>query len=94
MQVTVEIPDNLAPQLIPAGQDPGRAILEDALVQAYREDKISGPQLMDALGIETRYELDGFLKARQVWIEYSLEQMEADRKFQDAFLARHLQKSA
>ncbi|MEO7027961.1 MAG: UPF0175 family protein [Acidobacteriaceae bacterium] len=94
MQVMVEIPDDLAPLLIPAGQDPARAILEDALVQAYREDKISGPQLMATLGIETRYELDGFLKARQVWIEYSLEQMEADRKFQDAFLAQHLQKSA
>jgi hypothetical protein len=59
--------------MIPSGQDPARAILEDALVQGYREGKISGTQLMEALGMETRYELDGFLKAHQVWIESSAE---------------------
>ncbi|MDQ2923979.1 MAG: UPF0175 family protein [Acidobacteriota bacterium] len=94
MQVMVEIPDDLAPLLIPAGQDPARAILEDALVQAYREDKISGPQLMATLGIETRYELDGFLKARQVWIEYSLEELNRDRQAMERILAEHFKKSA
>jgi hypothetical protein len=88
-QVTVELPDELASHMIPSGQDPARAILEDALVQGYRESKISGTQLMDALGIATRYELDGFLKERQVWIEYTAEQMEADRLFQDQFVATH-----
>jgi hypothetical protein len=94
MQVTVELPDELASQMIPSGQDPARAILEDALVQGYREGKISGTQLMEALGMETRYELDGFLKAHQVWIEYSAEQMAADRAFQDNFIARHRAKRA
>jgi hypothetical protein len=94
MQVTINIPDDLAQQLIPAGQDPARAVLEDALVQAYREDRISGHQLMTALGIETRYELDGFLKARNVWIEYTTEQMAADQKFQDQFIASRTRKSA
>jgi len=92
--VTVELPDELASQMIPSGQDPARAILEDALVQGYRESKISGTQLMEALGMETRYELDGFLKAHQVWIEYSAEQMAADRAFQDNFIARHRAKRA
>lgn len=87
MQVTVDIPDALASQLIPAGQDPSRAVLEDALVQAYREERISGRQLMEALGIETRYELDGFLKARQVWMEYTPEQMEPDRLVMEQILA-------
>jgi len=94
MQVTVELPDELASQMIPSGQDPARAILEDALVQGYREGKISGTQLMEALGMETRYELDGFLKAHQVWIEYSAEQMAADQAFQDNFIARHRAKQA
>jgi hypothetical protein len=92
MQVTVNIPDDLASQLIPAGQDPARAVLEDALVQAYRENRISGHQLMTALGIETRYELDGFLKARQVWIEYSLAQLEADRATMERVLAEKSKK--
>jgi hypothetical protein len=94
MQVTVEIPDDLAQQLIPAGQDPARAILEDALVQAYRENKISGHQLMQALGIETRYELDGFLKARLVWIEYTLEDLQQERQAMETILSTQQKKMA
>ena len=94
MQVTVEIPDALAAQLIPAGQDPSRAVLEDALVQAYREDRISAHQLMEALGLETRYDLDGFLKARNVWLESTPEQLDADKSFQDSFVEEHRRKSA
>jgi len=45
MQVTLNIPDDLAPRLIPAGHDPARAVLEDALVQACREIRISRHQL-------------------------------------------------
>ena len=94
MQITIDIPDDLIQHLIPAGQDPARVILEDALVQAYQEDRISNRQLMEALSIETRYELDGYLKARQVWIEYSLEQMEADEQFQREFVLSRTKKSA
>lgn len=94
MQVTVNIPDDLASQLIPAGQDPARAVLEDALVQAYRENRISGHQLMTALGIETRYELDGFLKARQVWIEYPLDELRADRDAMERALSEESKKRA
>ena len=79
MQITIDIPDDLASQYIPAGRDASRAVLEDALVQAYREDRISGRQLMEVLGIPTRYELDGFLKSRQVWIEYTPEELEQER---------------
>jgi hypothetical protein len=48
---------------------------------------------MEALGIATRYELDGFLKARQVWIEYTPEQMTSDQIFQDHFVADHARKT-
>ena len=94
MQVTVNIPDDLAAQLIPAGQDPSRVVLEDALVQAYRENRISGPQLMEALGIETRDELDGFLKARQVWVEYSIDDLNKEREAMERILAEEIKKSA
>jgi hypothetical protein len=94
MQIVVEIPDALASQLIAVGQNPARAVLEDVLVQAYRESRISAHQLMEALGIATRYELDGFLKARQVWIEFTPEQMAADQRFQDEFVADRARKTA
>ncbi len=86
MQITIDIPDDLAAQYLPSDKDPSRTVMEDALVQAYREERISGHQLMTALGIPTRYELDGFLKARQVWIEYTPEEMAADQRFQEEFV--------
>ncbi|HEY4381551.1 MAG TPA: UPF0175 family protein [Acidobacteriaceae bacterium] len=94
MQVKVDIPDDLAAQIIPAGQDPARAVLEDALVQAYRENRISGPQLMQALGIETRDELDGLLKSHQVWIEYSMDDLNKEREAMERILAEEMKKSA
>jgi hypothetical protein len=86
VQITIDIPDDLAAQYLPSDKDPSRTVMEDALVQAYREERISGHQLMTALGIPTRYELDGFLKARQVWIEYTPEEMAADQRFQEEFV--------
>jgi hypothetical protein len=94
MQVTVDIPDDLAAQLIPAGQDPARAVLENALAQAYRENRISGPQLMQALGIGTRDGLDGFLKSHQVWIEYSIDDLNEEREAMERVLAEEMKKSA
>ena len=37
MHVTVEIPDELAATLAPAGRDPARAALEAIGLEAYRE---------------------------------------------------------
>ncbi len=94
MQVTVNIPDDLAALVVPAGHDPARTVFEGALVQAYREDRISGPQLMAALGIETREELDGYLKSHHVYIQYSLDDLNAEREVMERILAADLKKSA
>ena len=80
MQITVEIPDELASPLVPAGQDPSRAALEAIGIEAYREHRITGYQLQKLLGIESRYELDGLLKQHQIWLEYSIEDFERERE--------------
>jgi predicted HTH domain antitoxin len=73
MTVTVEIPDEFAKQLLAEGQEPSRQALEDMAVEAYRAHRLSGAQLRRLLGISSRYELDGFLKKRGVWLDYTLE---------------------
>src|SRR5215471_7528816 len=73
MEITVNIPDELAPQIIPEGLDPSRQALEDIAVEAYRAHRVTGAQLRRVLGISSRYELDAFLKKRGVWLEYTLE---------------------
>ncbi len=77
MQITLDIPDDLAATLSVSGQDPARAALEAIAVEAYRQHRLSGYQLRTMLGIGSRYELDGFLKERQVY-DYTLEDFEND----------------
>lgn len=62
------------------GRELSRSVFEALALEAYRERKLSTAQLRRLLGFETRYELDGFLKARQVWLEYTAEDLERDRE--------------
>ena len=77
MQITVELPDDLARQMIPAGNDPARTALEDMAVEAYCAHRLTEHQLATLLGLG-RYELDGFLKRREVWLEYSMDDLRQD----------------
>jgi hypothetical protein len=81
MQLVVEIPDDMAQSLTPNGEDPVRTALEAIAIQGYRSGSLTPAQTRRLLGFETRYELDGFLKAHNVWEHaYSLEDLEEDRR--------------
>jgi predicted HTH domain antitoxin len=81
MQVTVEIPDDMAQRLTPPGQDPARTTLEAVAIEGYRSGALTALQTRRLLGFETRYELDGFLKEHNVWEHaYSLEDLVRDRQ--------------
>jgi hypothetical protein len=36
--------------------------------------------LAQLLGLETSYQLDGFLKAHAIWIDYTMEDLERERE--------------
>jgi Uncharacterised protein family (UPF0175) len=80
MVVTLDLPDELIAALTAQGSDPSRAALESIALEAYREHKLSTAQLRRLLGFESRWELDGFLKQREVWLEYSWQDLERDRE--------------
>jgi len=81
MLVTVEIPDEIAQRLMSSGQDPTRTALEALAIEGYRSGALSAYQTRRLLGFETRYELDGFLKAHNVWDHaYDLEDLAQDRE--------------
>jgi len=81
MQVTVEIPDDVARILAPQGQDPARATLEAVAIEGYRCGALTAYQVRRLLGFETRYALDGFLKAHNVGERaYDLADLEQDRQ--------------
>jgi hypothetical protein len=77
MQITLEIPDDLAPPLLPHGRNPARVALEAIALEAYRGRRLTGYQLRQLLGIASRYELDGFLKEHRIE-KYTSEDFEQD----------------
>ena len=77
MQVTLDIPDELAPALIPEGQDSARAALEAWGLEAYRQRRLSGYQLRTLLGLPSRWDLHALLKEHRIAM-YTLEDFEQD----------------
>jgi hypothetical protein len=80
MQFTVQIPDDLAQRLTAAGGDLSRRALEALALEEYKSGHLTKPELRRLLGFETRGALDGFLKAHDVFEDYSLEDMEEERE--------------
>jgi Uncharacterised protein family (UPF0175) len=80
MNVTVQIPDDLAKRLTATGVDLSRRALEALAAEEYKHDRLTKPELQRLLGIETSFQLDEFLKAHDVRIDYTREDAERERK--------------
>jgi len=79
MQITVELPDDLARHA-----NPVREALEAFAIEGYRSGALSAYQTRLLLGFETRDEFDGFLKQHAVWEHaYSVDDLEKDAAGQD-----------
>jgi len=81
MNLTVEIPDDLVAPLNATGGDLSRRALEALGLEEYKSGHLTKAELRRLLGFETRYELDGFLKAHEVWADYTIEDLH--RELQD-----------
>jgi hypothetical protein len=79
MTITLELPEDIAAQLSAAGENLSRAALESFGLEQYRAGKLTQAQLRRLLGFPTRMELDGFLKAHGVELEYTAEDLARDR---------------
>ena len=74
MQITVTLPDDLA-----SHPNPGREALEALAIEGYRSGSLTALEARLMLGIETRYEFEGFLKSHAVWDHsYSYEDLQHD----------------
>jgi hypothetical protein len=78
MELTVHIPDDLASRMKGSGGDLSRRALEALALEEFRKGNLSRQQLRRLLGFGTRYKLDGFLKARGVYDDVTLEDVERD----------------
>jgi hypothetical protein len=75
MDVTVQIPDDLARRLRASGDDLSRRALEGFALEEYKRGKITKAELRRLLGFETRYDLDGFLKEHGVFVKYTVDDL-------------------
>jgi hypothetical protein len=87
MQVTVEIPDEFAAHLVPAGSDPARLLLEDSVAAAYRNRRLTMEQVRQILGFGARMQVDAFLGKYEIY-DYTVEDLEKDIATLDRFLKR------
>ena len=80
MDLTVHIPDEIATRLRSSGGDLSRRALEALALEEYKSGHITKAELRRLLGFGTRYRLDGFLKAHDVWLDYAMEDFELERE--------------
>ena len=67
MQITLELPEDIAKGLGSRWKDLPRAALESLALEAYRSQALTAAQLRRLLGFETRMQVDAFLKEHEVY---------------------------
>jgi hypothetical protein len=78
MQVSVDIPDELARRLFADGTIPERAALEAIALEGYRSNSLTEYQVRILLGFEHRLQVHSFLKAHGVYLHYGAEEAAQD----------------
>ncbi len=88
MQVTLNLPEDIAHELEARFQDLPRAALESLALEGYRSGALTEFQVRRLLGFPTRLEVDGFLKDHGVYLSYTLEDIAHDTETSRQFSGR------
>ena len=84
MNVHFDVPEEVARQFTEPGGI-ARAAVEALAAEGVRSGKLTVYQARQMLGIASRYEMDGFLKARGLLLSDTIEQVAADSETAIAF---------
>jgi len=88
MNLTIQIPDEVARDLAATGGDLSRRALEGFALEEYKSGRLTKPALRRLLGFSTRDQLDGFLKLHAV-VEDLPAMADLEREGQDLRSANH-----
>lgn len=80
MTIILELPEDIAAHLSARGENLSRVALEAFGLEHYRAGKLSHAQLRRLLKFTTAMEVDGFLKAHGIELEYTAEDLARDRE--------------
>jgi hypothetical protein len=88
MEIKLNIPDELAKQVVAEGEDPARVALEALALEGYRSDRLSESEVRRMLGFESRPQVHAFLKQHGVYLQYGPEELKQDMEAAEEFLAK------
>lgn len=80
MNVVVSLPDAVAHELGTSEQELERKMLEALALEGYRSETLTAFQVGEMLGLKTRMQVDGFFKKNGIFIEYTQQEMDEQRK--------------
>lgn len=83
MQIKIALPDEVADSLSAKWGSVERKLMEMIAIEAYREGSISVGKVRELLGMETRWEIDTFLKEKGVDLTYNEADFQADRQIHE-----------
>ena len=86
MQVTVELPDQVARQWGETPDAVGRHVMEDAAIEGYRAGRLSHRQVGEMLVLDY-WQAEAFLKERGVPLNYTMADLDADNSTMAKILA-------
>jgi hypothetical protein len=78
MDVQLQIPDDVARVIQNQQPDLSRAALEALALEGYRSERLSEGQVRRMLGFRTRMQVHTFFKAHNVYLNYSIRELEND----------------
>lgn len=78
MQITLNLPQDVADGLRAKWGDLPRGALESLALEGYRSGALTHAQLRRLLGFGSRTEVDGFLKRHGVYLDYTMDELQQD----------------
>jgi predicted HTH domain antitoxin len=78
MQITIELPDDIANQLQLQPANISRRILELIAADNYRQGRIGAAQVCRMLNFSSRWETYEFLKREKAYLPYTEDDLEQD----------------
>jgi len=87
MQVTVEMPDQVARQWGATPDAVGRHVMEDAAIEGYRAGRLTQRQVGAMLGLDY-WQTETFLNERAVPLNYSAADLAADQATLEKIISR------
>lgn len=77
--IAVELPEEIAKRLESAWRDVSRGALEAVALEGYRDGALTRDQVGQLLGLSL-WETEAFLKQRQAYLQYTVEDLDQDRR--------------